>query len=60
MSIMKPLILKSVDFTKTQKSKTSLEPNIMFIEMNNSSITHHGVLYFKNSFAAELTFKKTK
>ena len=51
-------ILKSVDFTKTQKSRY-LENETFFLQIKNALITYQS--YFmakKNSFVAEATFNR--
>ena len=49
-------ILKSVDFTKGQKSRY-LENKTFFFKYKNSLITHEWLLSDKNSFVTEVTFK---
>ena len=51
-----------MDFTITQKSRDLyLENEIFyFLQIKKSLITHEGLLYDKNSFAAEVTFKVCK
>ena len=45
---MMPQILKSVDFTKTQKSKNLEKETLFFLQIKkNSLITHQGLLYGK-------------
>ena len=53
--MMTSQILKSVDFTKTQKSRISRE-RIIF-SSNKKLITPQGLLMTKNSFVAEVTLK---
>ena len=51
------MILKSVDFTKTQKSQYLETETLFFLQIKNSLITHQGLHYGKkNSFVAEVTF----
>ena len=59
MSMIMSQILKSVNFTKTQKFRY-LENEMFFHQIKkNSLITHQGLLYCKkNSFMMEVTFKK--
>ena len=47
-------ILKFMDFTKTQK--TRYLGNETFFKIKQL-IAHHGLLYGKNTFVAEFTFK---
>ena len=47
MYMMTSEILKSADFTKTQKSKY-LENTTFFLQTKNSLITQQGLLYGKN------------
>ena len=51
-------ILKSVDFTETQKSRYLENKTLFFLQIKILT-THQGLLYGKNSFAAEVTFKKS-
>ena len=53
--MMTSQILRSVDFTKTPKSK-NLENKTLFFLQIKKLITQQGVLYGKNSFVAEVTF----
>ena len=46
MPMMTSQILKSVDFTKTQKSTKSRERSIIFY-LKKSLITHQGLIYDK-------------
>ena len=55
MPMMTSQILRSVDFTKTPKSK-NLENKTLFFLQIKKLITQQGVLYGKNSFVAEITF----
>ena len=50
--MMTSQILKSVDFTKTQKSR-HLENETLFFSKKNSLITHQRLLHY---FVAEVTF----
>ena len=54
MPMTTSLILRSVDFTKTPKSK-NLENETFFLQIIKL-ITQQRVLYGKNSFVAEVTF----
>ena len=40
-------ILKSVDFTKRQKSRYLQNETLFFFQIKNSLITHQGILYGK-------------
>ena len=52
-------ILKYVDLTKTQKSRHLENKNIIFFSNKKDSlITHQGLLYGKDSFVTEVTFKE--
>ena len=55
MTMMTSQILKSVDFTKTQKSRY-FENETFFLQIK-ILITHQRLLHGKNSFVAEVTFK---
>ena len=58
--MLTPQILKSVNFTKTQKSRY-LENKIFFLQKKKkkkSLIAHQGLLYGKKSFVAEVTFSR--
>ena len=57
MSMMTSQILQFVDFTKTQKSKY-LQNEIVFFQIKKSLITHQRILYGKNTFVVEVTFKQ--
>ena len=51
-------ILKYVDFTKTQKSRYVNNETLLFVQIKKNSLsTHKGLIYGKNSFAADITFK---
>ena len=52
--LMTSQIMKSADFTKTQKSRYLENEQNVFLK--KSAIIHQGPLYCKNSFIAELTF----
>ena len=58
MPMVMPQILKSVDFTKPQKS-TSLENKTFFLQIKKFVNYKPRATYFitKNSFVAEVTFK---
>ena len=47
-----------MDFTKTQKSRHLENETLSFLQIKKSLITHEGLLYGKNTFVAEVTFKK--
>ena len=58
--MLTPQILKSENFTKTQKSRY-LENKIFFFKKKKeqkSLIAHQGLLYGKKSFLAEVTFSR--
>ena len=58
MSVMTPQILKFVDFTKTQRSRYIENQTLFFLQIKvKLLITQQGLLYGKNIFAAEVTFK---
>ena len=59
--MLAPQILKSVNFTKTQKSKY-LENKIFFLQKKTKKtlIAHQGALYGKKSFVAEVTFSRRR
>ena len=57
MPMMTSQILKSVDFTKTQKSKYLENETLFFLQIKNQLITHQELLYCKNSFVVEVIFK---
>ena len=54
--MMTSKLLKSVDFTKTQKSGYHENETIFFLQIKKL-ITHQGLLYGKKSFVVEVTFK---
>ena len=56
MFMMTSQILKSVDFTKTQKSRYLDNETLFFLQIKNPLIAHQGLLYGRNSFVAEVTF----
>ena len=59
--MLTPQILKSVNFTKTQKSRY-LENKIFFLQKKKkeqkSLIAHQGLLYGKKCFVAEVIFSR--
>ena len=62
--MLTPQILKSVNFTKTQKSRY-LENKMFFLQKKKkkkkkkeSLIAHQGLLYGKKSSVAEVTFSR--
>ena len=57
MLMMTSQILKSVDFTKTQKSK-NLENETLFFLQIKKLINYKGYFIAKNSFVTEVTFDK--
>ena len=59
MLMMTPQILKSVDFTKTQKSK-NLENKTFLLQIKKiHKFDMKGYFIGKNSFVQEVTFKVT-
>ena len=56
--MMTSQILKSVDFTKTQKSTYLEKEKLFLLQIKKSLITYQGLLYCKNSFVAEANFNK--
>ena len=58
MPMMTSQILKSLDFTKTQDLDIWRTKHYFFFKQTNSLIAHEGLLYGKNSFAAEVTFEE--
>ena len=55
--MMTSQILKSVGFTKTQKSRYLENENFFFFKQKSSLITYQGPLYGKDNFVAEVTSK---
>ena len=53
--MMTSQILRSADFKKIQKSR-SLENKTLFFRQKKSLIISQGLLYYKNSFVAGVTF----
>ena len=53
-------MLKSAGFTKTQKSRYLGNEILFFLQIKNSLITYQVLLYGKNSFVAEVTFKQNQ
>ena len=47
-----------MNFTKTQKSRHLENETLSFLQIKKSLITHEALLYGKNTFVAEVTFKK--
>ena len=47
MPMMTWQILKSVDFTKTEKSRYLEKETLVFLQINNSLITDQGLFYGK-------------
>ena len=58
MPMMTPQIFKSVNFTKTQKSR-HFKNKSFFLQKKPTLIVHQGLLYAKKSFAAEVIFSRT-
>ena len=50
MPMMTSKILKSVDFTKTQKPSFLRNETLFFLQIKKSLITHQGLLYGKKKF----------
>ena len=57
MPMMTPQIFKSVNFTKTQKSR-HFKNKTFFLEKKKTLIVHQGLLYTKKGFAAEVIFSR--
>ena len=58
MPMMTSQILKSADFTKTQKSRYLENETLLFLQMKNiTNYPSRATLLQKNSFVAEVTFK---
>ena len=59
MPLVTSQILKTVDFIKIQKSRCLKNKTLLKKKKNYlfASITHQGLLYGKNSFVVEVTFK---
>ena len=56
--MMMPQILKSVDFTKTEKSRYLENETLFFLQIQKFVYyTSRATLLQKNSFVAEVTFK---
>ena len=53
MPVMTSQILRSVDFTKTQKSRYLKNETLSFLQIKNSLITHQRLLYCKKQFCSE-------
>ena len=47
-------ILKSVDFTKTQKSRYLEKKALFFLQIKNSFNVHQGLLYDKKLFCSRV------
>ena len=58
--MMTSQILKSVDFTKTQKSRYLENKTLFFLQVKKFIDYTSGLLYNKNSFVAEVTFEVFK
>ena len=57
--MMTSQILRSVDFTKTQKSRYLENETLFFLHIKKFKITHQGQFYGKkNSFPAVVTLNK--
>ena len=54
--MMTSQILKSVNFTKSQKPRYLENETSFSLQIKNSLITHKRLLYSKNNFVAEVTF----
>ena len=57
MPMMTPQIFKSVNFTKTQKSRY-FKNKTFFLQKNKTLIVHQGLLYAKKRFTAEVIFSR--
>ena len=55
MPMMHSQIFKSVNFTKTQKSRY-FKNKTFFLQKNKTLIVHQGLLYAKKRFAAEVIY----
>ena len=61
MLMMIPQILKSLDFTKTQKSRCLENETLFFLQIKKFiNYTSRAILLQKNWFVLEVTFKQTK
>ena len=56
MPLMTPQILKSLDFTKTEKSRYLENETLFFLQIKKFINSHQGLLYDKNSLVVEVTF----
>ena len=52
MSMMRSQIFKSVEFTKSQKSRYLKNETLLFLQIQNSLIMHQGLLYGKKQFCS--------
>ena len=59
MSMKMSQILKSVDVTKTQKSRYLKNKTLFFLLIKNFINTHQGLLYCKNQFCSRGNFETT-
>ena len=60
MAMMMSQILKSVDFTKTQKSRYLENKTLFFLQIKKNHLLHvKGYFIAKNSFVVEVAFKST-
>ena len=57
MPMMTPQIFKSVNFTKTQKSRY-FKNKTFFLQKKTKTIAHQGLLYAKKCFTAEVIFSR--
>ena len=56
--MMASQILKTVDFTKAEKSSYLKKETLLFLQIKKALITYHKVYFMaKNSFLVEATFK---
>ena len=54
--MMTPQILKSLNFTKTQKSRYLENENLLFLKIKNHELHIKGYCIGKNTFILEVTF----
>ena len=55
--MMTSQILKYMYFTKTYKPRYLENETLLFLQIKNLLIAHQGLIYGKNCFVAEVTFK---
>ena len=54
--MMTSQILKSADFTKSQKSRYLENETLFFLQIKKSLVTHQRLLYCKNCFVEKVAF----